>query len=228
MNTSQTIAGLKKALRKTIGKKLREVPPTVLASESRAVTAILLNSPTFQRAQNLSIYLSTSTSEIQTDDLVKESIARGKHVFIPYCPLSAPTVMKMLRLDSLAAFEGLKSNRWGIREHTDEEAKKCQDSESAGGLDLILVPGLAFDTTGQRLGHGRGYYDRFINATIDYPQRFSKPPPSTVALALSAQVLPDGELVPVEEWDRRPDLILTPAGVLHTGTESISLLKSAS
>ncbi|KAL8279142.1 hypothetical protein RQP46_008398 [Phenoliferia psychrophenolica] len=213
MPPSPSVGALKKALRRDYTKRLRAVPTSAIQEESLAVTRHLLASPIYQRANNISIYLSTPSSEIQTDELIRESLSRGKRVFIPYCPAAEPTLMRMLKLSSLAAFEGLGANRWGIREHDPAEIDACEDSETAGGLDLILVPGLIFDRSGNRLGHGRGYYDRFINATHDYPSRFSKPPPSTVAIALKAQILPVGEEVPVEEWDRAV-LIVTAEGEL--------------
>lgn len=106
------------------------------------------------------------------------------------------------------------------------------------GLDLIVVPGLAFDPYRRRLGHGRGYYDRYITQCLDYPQRFGKGAPTTgaspsfpltgigawpigtdallvwtVALALKAQMVLDGEEIPTNEWDRLPDVLITPDGV---------------
>lgn len=56
------------------------------------------------------------------------------------------------------------------------------DSDPDGGLDLLIVPGVAFDPYRRRLGHGRGYYDRYINQyCLSYPQRFAgrKNPPRT-------------------------------------------------
>lgn len=146
--------------------------------------------------------------------------------------------MRMLRLRSVDQFQQLPLNRWGIREMEAKEAERAEEAEDVNGegLDLILVPGLAFDSTGQRLGHGRGYYDRYIQATHTYPAVFNKPPPKTgscyldlrlpsvtgsdatsscvVALALNEQLLPTGELVPTEEWDKRPDVIVLPRGPL--------------
>lgn len=59
------------------------------------------------------------------------------------------------------------------------------DAATSPGLDLLLVPGLAFDPFRRRLGHGRGYYDRYITKCLDYPMRFGKAPPRTGALAVS-------------------------------------------
>lgn len=68
--------------------------------------------------------------------------------------------MKMLKLKSLDHYESLRANRWGIREVDPAEADALEEAQR---LDLILVPGLCFDTRRQRLGHGRGYYDRYIS-----------------------------------------------------------------
>lgn len=105
-------------------------------------------------------------------------------------------------------------------------------SADSFGLDLILVPGLAFSLDGNRLGHGRGYYDRYISqCEATYPQRFGKPAPftgkvvsthgwkfscwrsnffSVAALALREQILPVGQSVPTNEFDKKPQVIVTP------------------
>ena len=61
--------------------------------------------------------------------------------------------MQMVRINSLADYESLPINRWGIPEPTWEE-KREEALES--GLDLVIMPGLAFDRTKARLGHGKG------------------------------------------------------------------------
>lgn len=74
--------------------------------------------------------------------------------------------------------------------------------EEAGRPDLILVPGLAFDRRGGRLGRGRGYYDRFLARFPDVPK---------AGVCLDAQV---AERVPCEDHDVRMDWLVTPMGVI--------------
>jgi 5-formyltetrahydrofolate cyclo-ligase len=71
----------------------------------------------------------------------------------------------------------------------------------AGGLDLVLVPGLAFTVNGHRLGRGKGYYDTFLNRC----RATQAAPPFTVGLAFSQQMVAD---VPIDENDVCVDLVL--------------------
>ncbi|GAA5829512.1 hypothetical protein JCM5353_001277 [Sporobolomyces roseus] len=210
--TSATVQQAKKTLRKQITARLKALPPQQVAAESQAIIDRLLQSPYYQQARNISCYLSLPVAEIQTDSIIRHALANNKRVYVPYCPIEDKTTMKMLRLTGVEHFEGLKENRWGIRELDPIEIDGLEDADhaTAGGLDLILVPGLAFDVRRRRLGHGRGYYDRYITKCLDYSKRFAKPPPRTVALALNAQMAQEGEEIPTNEFDRLPDVLLTP------------------
>ena len=72
------------------------------------------------------------------------------------------------------------------------------------GFDLVLVPGLAFDRTGGRLGKGLGYYDRFL-ARLSGNTLF-------VGFACSEQIVPE---VPVDEWDAKMHMLVTEEGVIR-------------
>ncbi|ORY80253.1 hypothetical protein BCR35DRAFT_291354 [Leucosporidium creatinivorum] len=229
------VQSAKQALRRAINRRLKAVPPAEVTQDSAAVVAHVLASPWYKRARNISCYLSTPTGEVNTDGIILDALNSGKSLFVPFCPIDEPTVMRMLRLRSVAHFEGLKLNRWGIRELDPEEVELLEDGEarssratprtlltlltveheSAGGLDLILVPGLAFDKQKRRLGHGRGYYDRYIEATQDYATRFNKPSPFTAALALRAQIVGEDEVLPTNELDKLPDVLVTPDEEIH-------------
>lgn len=122
--------------------------------------------------------------EIFTRAIVLDALREGKHVFVPYiyAPTSSAThesksIMTMVSLESKEEYESLRPDAWGIPtldEATMEEreviggnhgicldvAKRGRSSEKS--LDLVVMPGLAFDKRLARLGHGKGYYDRFL------------------------------------------------------------------
>lgn len=88
------------------------------------------------------------------------------------------------------------------------------ETTGGDGLDLILAPGVAFDHTGGRLGHGKGYYDRYLTRAEQWATKRGVPAPVTVALALREQVLPPSERVPADERDRVLDGIIAPDGTI--------------
>ena len=123
------------------------------------------------------------TGEISTVAIVHDAINRGKQVFVPYTYQtpkeidSQPSqIMDMLELKSLEDYAALEPDKWGIPTlHADSVALrrnsfgtfgtsngKIPENSSASGLDLIVVPGMAFDRNMGRLGHGKGFYDYFF------------------------------------------------------------------
>lgn len=84
----------------------------------------LLRSPCYTSAQNISCYLSLPVGEVATDQIIRHALAHDKRVFVPYCPIEDKTTMRMLRLNGVEHFEGLKENRWGIRELDPAEVKR--------------------------------------------------------------------------------------------------------
>ncbi|WVF66768.1 5-formyltetrahydrofolate cyclo-ligase [Kwoniella sp. CBS 6097] len=122
--------------------------------------------------------------------------------------------MKMLKLYNPADLEKCPLDKWGILdpglERRDLEGAAREDSvEVDEPLDLILIPGVAFDEECNRLGRGKAYYDRFL---LSYTAK--KPSPLLVALALSPQMLPSGERVPTTELDFRLDGVISPEGIV--------------
>lgn len=72
-----------------------------------------------------------------------------------------------------------------------------------GGLDLVIVPGVGFTTSRDRLGHGGGYYDSFLSSL----SKIQTKPVSTVALAFKEQIVPH---IPVDSYDMKVDVVLYP------------------
>jgi 5-formyltetrahydrofolate cyclo-ligase len=137
LTSGTAVQQAKMALRKQITVRLRGLPPAQVASEcsftfsrlpptprltrvrrrvAQAVVDHLLRSPYYLSAKNISCYLSLPVGEVETDQIIRHALANDKGVFIPYCPIEDKTTMKMLRLKGVEHFEGLKENRWGIRE----------------------------------------------------------------------------------------------------------------
>ncbi|KAF9158006.1 hypothetical protein DFQ27_007813 [Actinomortierella ambigua] len=99
-----------------------------------------------------------------------------------------------------------KNPNWKIPEPKLDEVR--EDALKTQGLDLIIMPGLAFDAAGTRLGHGRGYYDNYLLKANEFNKSVGKPLVATVALALSEQMTKD--LLPRCETDINPQQIIFP------------------
>ncbi len=91
-------------------------------------------------------------------------------------------------------------------------------ADAPAALDLVLLPGVAFDARGARLGHGKGFYDCFIRRVRTRHSALGLPSPTLVALALDEQVVGQGEdggeEVPMTELDERVDMVVTPTRVI--------------
>lgn len=258
------IRAAKRALGKQMATKLSSLTRQDIVSQSQLVTRRILSSPTYQKAERISIYVSMASGEVDTDELCMETIKRGKRLYVPLFaapqnqdgrpsgpPPSAKTTpnaatssstmflsdMRMLRLYTLTDYAAMKLNKWGIREPEDwttypaegvgessshesprRPREDALDEETGGsGLDLILAPGVAFDSGAGRLGHGKGYYDRYLDKSESFAKAKGRLDggPVCVALGLREQVLSQGETVPSDERDRVLDGIVTPDGLLR-------------
>lgn len=183
----------KKALRKEIKARLSLLSESEITTQSQLAQQAILNHEAYKRARSLSIYLSMPASEAQTDLLVKDALGSGKKVFVPF--LYSPSqdtssssstggkkrkVMDLLRLESVAEYEGLGRDAWGIPSLSKDgvegrenamggkgltlvgDGSNDGEGTEGGGLDLVVVPAVAFDAQMNRLGHGAGFYDAFL------------------------------------------------------------------
>ncbi|KAJ1901393.1 hypothetical protein LPJ66_000808 [Kickxella alabastrina] len=196
ITSAASTASAKKQLRTHLRSTLSLIPLHSLQAQSHLVTRHLLQHPLYQRSQHISIYISTASSELQTTELLRHALSTGKAVYVPRC--HGPKQMDMCRVQDLDDLAGLQVNQWGIAEPGME-----REPVDPSLLDFVVVPGLAFDRSGQRCGHGRGYYDRFLE-NLDAV---------TCAVALSEQIV---DQVPVDAFDRTPDLIIAPEGVIYS------------
>ncbi|KKY38023.1 putative 5-formyltetrahydrofolate cyclo-ligase [Diaporthe ampelina] len=174
----------KQQLRSAMKQRLAALPLDAVKEQSHIIHTNLLSFEPFVGAQRISVFLSMPSAEVQTDAIVQHALALGKQVFVPYLhksPLSSAgsttpsRVMDMVRLDSLQDYQSLKRDKWGIPSidpatvHSRQRILGGPDAyhSDQATLDLILMPGVAFDiapgsTEIRRLGHGRGFYDFFL------------------------------------------------------------------
>ena len=134
----------------------RELTPIFCSAASAEATVRLLAIPEWAGASRVLLY-AAARNELDTHDLLTAAWQTGKRVFLPRC---LPDGNRM----EAAACSGpsdLALGRFDIAEPRSVCPALDPDAE-ANGPDLILVPGLAFDRKGNRLGHGQGFYDRFL------------------------------------------------------------------
>ncbi|KAG6841046.1 hypothetical protein C0991_002354 [Blastosporella zonata] len=202
----------KRALRKALSATLKSLSSSAIQEQSQAVTARVLTLPAFQRSKSISCYLSMPSGELDTAVLISEILGHGKSLLVPKIDTSKDGHMDFLKVYGMEDLESFPSGLWGIKEpgsHWQGSPRQTALDTTADDLDIILVPGVAFDHSFSRLGHGKGYYDRFI---ASYSST-GRPRPLLVALALREQLM-EGSAVPVGNHDWGMDVIVTPDQIL--------------
>ena len=154
--------------------------------------------PEYQSASTVLFYIDVRT-EVRTRQYLPTALGHGKKIVVPYC------VDGLLELFHLESMDELDIGMYKILEPKLElralPAKRVEVRE----IDLVMVPGVAFDRTGARMGHGKGYYDKLLeHARSDTP---------LVALAFECQLFPE---IPTQSHDVFMDKIVTETAV-HEG-----------
>lgn len=203
----------KQLLRQTVKQALRQMDNAEEQRQSDAIASRVLESPFIQRHNRIGCYVHAERlREVDTSAVLDVLLAQGPHTRC-YVPLVVDndSNMKLLHLDSM---DGLRSvPPFGIREPSDSYSDGTPREDvlkSLTPLDVLIMPGLAFDIQGGRLGRGGGYYDHFVSRCVAHAQRHDRPPPLLVALAFKAQIV---DSVPMMDHDRRIDVLVTADGV---------------
>lgn len=183
----------KKEIRKRILKQRRECPPEIRHEASGRIVHSVLQHPWFAEASDIYAYADFD-GEAETRTLIETALREGKRVWLPKVRGEDMEFYPVMSMDSLS--EGA----FGILEPS---AKDVSASENAAGKSLMLLPGVAFDRAGNRIGYGRGYYDRYLAVCPGIPK---------IALAFEFQIT---DRIPAEHTDIKADLIITEKGVLQ-------------
>eukprot|EP01062_Namystynia_karyoxenos_P003711 TRINITY_DN11318_c0_g1_i2.p1 TRINITY_DN11318_c0_g1~~TRINITY_DN11318_c0_g1_i2.p1 ORF type:complete len:393 (+),score=91.93 TRINITY_DN11318_c0_g1_i2:85-1179(+) len=207
----------KKALRKEMAQRLRQLATEEVAAQSGVVHRHLGGLSEFARAKAVSLYLPMDGGrEVDTWPLLRQLLARGAKVFVPKVTGPGRGDMEMLRVTDADEAWAWPRTKWGIPEPSADMAAKMS---RAGIPDLVLVPGVAFDSRCKRLGHGKGYYDTILQAQRDAAAERGLRRPTTVGLALSPQIVDE---VPADDHDVRLDYVVSPSGPMAFTSEESS------
>lgn len=156
---------------------------------NRSILKKIIECDEFKKAHNIFIFVSFN-KEVDTHAIIKKSIDLGKKVSVPKV-ISKDLGMKALCIEGI---NELKSSKYGILEPEYEE-DKIMSEES---IDLVILPGLAFDSSGGRIGYGAGYYDRFL--------RKLNPNCKKVGICFDFQMVAK---VPMDKNDEYIDFVIT-------------------
>ena len=116
--------------------------------------------PAYQSARTVMWYVHCR-SEVRTLRHLIEALEQDKRIVVPYCTVNERGD-NQLGLWHLENLDELKPGKWNILEPPKQRWQDLKKSVLAMHLDLIMVPGVAFDRHGARLGNGAGYYDRLL------------------------------------------------------------------
>ena len=179
----------KATLRETVLRRRDALPPEERAALSARIISSVLRLGAYRRSDAVLAYASFG-SELRTDDLLRRTLADGKTLVLPRVEDGGLKLYEVRDVD-----RDLVPGTWGIREPVTEN---CPVADP-GGLDFALIPGVAFDRRGRRLGYGGGFYDRLISSYLQEGTPL-------VAGAFEVQMV---EEVPVGPGDVPVDAVVT-------------------
>ena len=165
-------------------------------SRSRSIQAKALQFQPYLIHRSVAVY-SPIQNEVETGDIRDHALVTGKRVFYPR--YGQENVLELVEIGSVTE---LGMGRFGILEPTADRRLSRQDQEEL----VVFVPGVAFDMRGNRLGRGKGWYDRLIE-TLGRA--------TFVALAYDFQIVDE---VPAEEWDQRVHYLITERRIVDCGS----------
>lgn len=147
-----SVAAEKNQLREFMLYKRNRISIRHAYEKSKRVQHNVVNSRQFLIAETVGVYFALG-SEVRTEEIIRVAISSGKKVALPRVESGG---MKFYQINDKAfKLDNLVIGRFGIRE-------PIKKGEEVVKVDLLIVPGIVFDSQGSRIGYGRGYFDRFI------------------------------------------------------------------
>lgn len=189
MPDAATLQERKRHVREVTLDRRGRMTPAHHQRASQRIRERTLELPTIREAKAVFVFVSFG-SEVDTHPLIDALLADGKSVAVPR--IVDDTTIRAVTVRGL---DDLEEGRWGILAPRD-------DAPTAEPPEAAIVPGVAFTERRDRLGHGRGYYDRWLADNAGAV---------TIALGFELQIVPE---IPVEAHDRPVDYLVTEERVL--------------
>jgi 5-formyltetrahydrofolate cyclo-ligase len=181
---------MKASLRSEMIRKRDALSQVEIHNKSSKILERLLRTKEYKRAEEVFTFVSFG-SEVDTNNLILNALKSNKKVYTPKIIDKG-----IIEFYEIRSFQDLAPSKFEILEPTTDRRGKIKGSE---GNQLMIIPGVAFDTQGNRMGYGGGYYDRYFAKNYDCQVlRF--------ALCYELQIL---GRVPTEEYDQKVDKIIT-------------------
>jgi 5-formyltetrahydrofolate cyclo-ligase len=146
----------KEVLRKEIKKKINNQDQSERRKRSKIIQERLFTLREFLESKCIMLYVSKGTGEVETRPIIKKALCMGKKVLLPVTFVRGKRIKPVqIKNNKMHLIKGL----YGIYEPWESKKKRPVTKKE---IDLVVVPGLAFDKANNRLGRGSGYYDRFL------------------------------------------------------------------
>ncbi|KAK1679252.1 hypothetical protein QYE76_040100 [Lolium multiflorum] len=216
----QALADQKRAVRSDVRRALKALSPDQRATEDLAIQSNITNSSWFKASKRLCAYISCAQlREVDTTKILAEVLSpnsehdgQAKEIYVP----RVEDKNRNMRMFKITTMDDLIKNSMNILEPSPLDASGNAREEvlsASSPVDLLLLPGQAFDRTGRRLGRGGGYYDTFLMRYQELAKEKGWSQPLLVALSYSVQILEEG-IIPVNSTDVPIDALVTSSGII--------------
>ena len=183
-------------IREDIAEMISALSEKKIDEKTRAIEDRLFEFANFLESKVVLLYMN-GDCEVRTDNIIKRSYHYNKIVVLPaFDPQQFK--MKLMKVDNFA--QDLKP---GARDVLEPDEDRCK-IVPMDKVDIAIIPGLAFDEKGGRIGTGKGYYDRLIPRLAITTRK--------VALTFEEQIVPQ---IPMESHDKHVDIIITDKRIIY-------------
>jgi len=177
---------MKNKIRKEILALRKAMPVCVLEEKSRIIAEKVIAHSKYENSELVFAYVDAK-GEVKTKDIVEYAWAYGKKVAVPKVH---GDIMKFYLISS---YDDLEPGCFGIM----EPKEGCTEVTVIPDKSVVIMPGVAFDKEGNRIGYGKGYYDKYFSK---YPDLYK------IAIAFSMQIVAE---IQVDEFDVKANCVIT-------------------